>query len=105
HPVSVQVRFDLAPRLRTAVGEMHRECDVEGCHVTTNLEIDHNQPVEEFGKTELRNLGRLCLHHHHHEHRHRLRLEGPPGRMCFVPAPIPGAICSSDRPGEHRGLA
>ena len=80
-------------RLRTAVTEMHPECDIEGCHVTTNLEIDHNQPVEEFGKTELCNLGRLCLHHHHHKHRHRLRLEGPPGRMRFVPSPIPVAIC------------
>jgi hypothetical protein len=80
-------------RLRTAVEEMHRECDVEGCHVTSNLEIDHNQPVEEFGKTELGNLERLCLHHHRHKHRHRLRLEGPPGRMWFVPSPIPVAIC------------
>jgi hypothetical protein len=49
--------------------------------------------VEEFGKTELCNLGRLCLHHHHHKHRHRLRLEGRPGRMRFVPSPIPVAIC------------
>ncbi len=80
-------------RLRTAVEEMHRECDIDGCHVTTGLEIDHNQPVEEFGKTELCNLGRLCQHHHHHKHRHRLRLEGPPGRMKFVASPIPVAIC------------
>jgi hypothetical protein len=84
---------NIPERLRTAVMEMHPECDIEGCQVTTNLEIDHNQPVEEFGKTELCNLGRLCLHHHHHKHRHRLRLEGPPGRMRFVPAPIPVAIC------------
>jgi Domain of unknown function (DUF222) len=76
-------------RLRTAVEEMHPECDIEGCHVATNLEIDHNQPIEEFGKAELCNLGRLCLHHHHHKHRHRLRLVGPPGRMQFVPSPIP----------------
>jgi hypothetical protein len=80
---------DIPARLRTAVEEMHPECDIEGCHVTTNLEIDHNQPVEELGKTELCNLGRLCLHHHRHKHRHRLRLEGPPGRMRFVPAPDP----------------
>jgi hypothetical protein len=80
-------------RLRTAVEEMHPECDIEGCHVSQNLEIDHNQPIEEHGRTELGNLGRLCLHHHHHKHRHRLRLEGPPGRMRFVPSPIPVAIC------------
>ena len=40
-------------RFRTAVEEMHPECDIEGCHVTTGPQIDHNQPVEEFGKTEL----------------------------------------------------
>jgi hypothetical protein len=84
---------NIPARLRTAVEEMHRECDIDGCNVTTGLEVDHNQPVEEFGKTELRNLGRLCLHHHHHKHRHRLRLEGPPGRMRFVASPIPVAIC------------
>ena len=80
-------------RLRTAVEEMHPECDIEGCHVSENLEIDHNQPIEECGRTELCNLGRLCLHHHHHKHRHRLRLEGRPGRMRFVPSPITVAIC------------
>jgi uncharacterized protein DUF222 len=80
-------------RLRTAVEELHPECDIEGCHVSENLEIDHNQPIEEFGRTELGNLGRLCPHHHHHKHRHRLRLEGRPGRMRFVPSPIPVAIC------------
>jgi hypothetical protein len=81
-------------RLRTAVEEMHPECDIEGCHVSENLEIvDHNQPIEECGRTELGNLGRLCLHHHHHKHRHRLRLEGRPGRMRFVPSPITVPIC------------
>ena len=80
-------------RLRTAVEEMHPECDIEGCHVSENLEIDHNQPIEEYGRTELGNLGRLCLHHHHHKHRHRLRVEGRPGRMRFVPSPITVAIC------------
>jgi hypothetical protein len=29
-------------RLRTAVEELHRECDLEGCHVSANLQIDHN---------------------------------------------------------------
>jgi hypothetical protein len=71
-------------RLRTAVEELHPECDIEGCHVTHNLEVDHNQPIEEQGPTALWNLGRLCCHHHDHKHRHRLRLTGPPGRMRFV---------------------
>jgi len=72
--------------LRTAVEELHPECDIEGCHVTRNLEIDHNLPIEEHGPTALWNLGRLCCHHHAHKHRHRLRLVGEPGRMRFVPA-------------------
>ena len=38
-------------KLRTTVEELHRECDVEGCNVTHNLEIDHNQPLEEGGPT------------------------------------------------------
>ena len=71
-------------KLRTAVEELHRECDLDGCNVTHNLEIDHNQPLEEGGPTALWNLGRLCPHHHEHKHRHRLRLDGPPGRMRFV---------------------
>ena len=79
--------------MRTALEELFPECDIEGCHVSENLEIDHNQPIEEYGRTELGNLGRLCLHHHHHKHRHRLRLEGRPGRMRFVPSPITVAIC------------
>ena len=73
-------------KLRTAVEELHPECDIEGCHVTRNLEIDHNQPIEDGGPTALWNLDRLCGHHHDHKHRHRLRLTGEPGRMRFVPA-------------------
>jgi hypothetical protein len=73
-------------RLRSAVEELHPECDVEGCHVTRHLEIDHNQPIEEGGPTASWNLDRLCGHHHEHKHRHRLRLVGEPGRMRFVAA-------------------
>ena len=73
-------------RIRSAIEELHPECDVEGCHVARNLEIDHNQPIEDGGPTALWNLDRLCCHHHDHKHRHRLRLVGEPGRMRFVPA-------------------
>ena len=73
-------------KLRTAVEELHPECDIGGCHVTRNLEIDHNQPIEDGGPTALWNLDRLCGHHHDHKHRHSLRLTGEPGRMRFVPA-------------------
>jgi hypothetical protein len=73
-------------RLRTAAEERSLECDIEGCHVRRNLEIDHNLPVEEHGPTALWNLHRLCCHHHAHKHRHGLRLVGDIGRMRFVPA-------------------
>jgi hypothetical protein len=73
-------------RLRTAVEEQYLECCIAGCHVTRNLEIDHNQPIEEHGPTARWNLNRLCSHHHHHKHRHRLRLEGVGTRKHFVRA-------------------
>ena len=73
-------------RLRSAIEELHPECDVEGCHVTRHLEIDHNLPIEEGGPTAQWNLDRLCGHHHEHKHRLGLRLEGPPGLMRFAPA-------------------
>ena len=73
-------------RLRTAVEELHPECDIEGCNVTHNLEIDHNLPIEDGGPTALWNLDRLCPHDHEHKHRHRLLLVGEAGRMRFVPA-------------------
>ncbi len=73
-------------RLRSAIEELHPECDVEGCHVTRHLEIDHNLPIEEGGPTAIWNLDRLCGHHHEHKHRHRLRLVGQPGRMRFIAA-------------------
>jgi hypothetical protein len=73
-------------RLRSAIEELHPECDVEGCHVTRHLEIDHNLPIEESGPTAMWNLDRLCGHHHEHKHRYGLRLVGEPGRMRFVRA-------------------
>src|SRR5439155_16359934 len=46
-------------RLRTAVEELHPECDIEGCHMTRLLEIDHNLPVEQGGPTALGDLAWL----------------------------------------------
>jgi hypothetical protein len=74
-------------RLRTALEELYPECCHETCNVTHNLEIDHNQPVEEGGPTALWNLGRLCPYHHWYKHHHRLRLEGEGTRKHFVAAP------------------
>ncbi len=72
-------------KLRTAVEEMYRECVLEGCHVNRHLEIDHNVPISEGGRTELCNLRRLCAHHHEYKHAHNLRLEGEGTRQRFVP--------------------
>ncbi len=73
-------------RLRTAVEELHPECDLEGCNAQLGLEIDHNLPIEQGGPSALWNLDRLCGRDHEHKHRHDLRLVGEPGRMRFVPA-------------------
>ena len=43
-------------RLRTALEELYPECCHEGCNITHNLEIDHNEPIEEGGPTALSNL-------------------------------------------------
>jgi len=42
--------------LRTAIEDLYQECVVEGCHVNSHLELDHNRPVEDQGPTELANL-------------------------------------------------
>ena len=82
-------------RLRTAVEELYPECCVEGCNVTHNLEIDHNQPVEHGGPTALWNLGRLCPHHHWYKHHHDRRLAGDGTHKHFVDA--------APRPPPERG--
>jgi hypothetical protein len=90
--------------LRTAVEEMHQECSIEGCHQKRHLEIDHNIPIEVGGRTELRNLSRLCAFHHRHKHRHNLRLTGSGTRKRFVTLgdlPPPGHPDSADRSGPE----
>jgi len=73
-------------RLRTAVEERSPECDVEGCHVTRHLEIDHNLPFALGGRTELDNLNRLCHHHHDLKTGYDLRLVGDGLHQRLVPA-------------------
>jgi hypothetical protein len=52
--------------VRTALAHRdHHRCVVPGCGVSYGLEIDHIQPLEEYGLTELDNLALLCHHHHH----------------------------------------
>ena len=70
--------------LRTAVDEKFQECCIEGCHETRHLEIDHNIPIEQGGRTELDNLSRPCAFHHRYKHQHNLRLAGEGTHKRFV---------------------
>ncbi len=54
----------LPAKLRTAVEERDRVCQVPTCDVTLGLEIDHIIPFAEGGVTSLENLVRLCKRHH-----------------------------------------
>ena len=54
----------LPAKLRTAVEERDRVCQVPTCDVSKNLEIDHIKPFAEGGATSFENLVRLCKRHH-----------------------------------------
>jgi len=54
----------LPAKLRTAVEERDRVCQVPTCDVTLGLEIDHIVPFAEGGPTTFENLVRLCKRHH-----------------------------------------
>ena len=73
-------------RLRVALEELQPECVIAGCHVDRHLEIDHNVPVTQGGRTELANLNRLCHHHHDLKTRKSLRLVGEGLQKRLVPA-------------------
>ncbi len=71
-------------RLRTAVEELYPECALQACHASRHLEIDHNTPVAEGGRTEITNLAGVCHFHHAYKHTHNLRLAGVGTNQCFV---------------------
>ncbi len=74
-------------RLRTAIGALYPECVIAGCHVDRHLELDHNTPVCEGGRTELENLAPLCHFHHDDKTIHDLRVEGTGTNRRLVPTP------------------
>ena len=76
-------------RLRTAIGALYPECVIAGCHVDRHLELDHNTPVCEGGRTELENLAPLCHFHHDDKTIHNLRVEGTGTNRQLVPTPRP----------------
>jgi hypothetical protein len=73
-------------RLRTALEECQPECVIAGCHVDRHLEIDHDTPVAEGGRTEIENLNRVCHHHHDLKHAEDLRIVGDGTSKRFVAA-------------------
>ena len=54
----------LPAKLRTAVEERDRVCQVPTCDMSIGLEIDHIVPFAEGGPTTFENLVRLCKRHH-----------------------------------------
>jgi hypothetical protein len=54
----------LPAKLRTAVEERDRVCQVPTCDMSIGLEIDHIVPFAEGGATSFENLVRLCKRHH-----------------------------------------
>jgi uncharacterized protein DUF222 len=67
-------------RLRTALEVRDPVCVVPACDVRNNLEIDHYRiPWVDGGKTEMKNLARLCHWHHHLKTHCGYRLDGGPG--------------------------
>ena len=65
----------LPAKLRTAVEERDRVCQVPTCDVTLGLEIDHIVPFAEGGPASLENLVRLCKRHHLQKTHNGYRLE------------------------------
>ena len=59
---------------------------IAGCHVDRHLEIDHDTPVAEGGRTEIGNLNRVCHHHHDLKHAEDLRIVGEGTSKRLVPA-------------------
>jgi len=65
--------------LRTAVDARDQVCCNPGCSERRFLEIDHNTPVVEQGKTCLSNLAKLCGRCHYLKTHHGYKLLGKPG--------------------------
>jgi len=62
-------------KLRTAVEERDRVCQVPTCDMSVGLEIDHIVPFAEGGPASLENLVRLCKRHHLQKTHNGYRLE------------------------------
>ena len=74
-------------KLRTAVEERDRVCQVPTCDMTMGLEIDHIVPFAEGGAASLENLVRLCKRHHllkTHDGYRLIKIEASEGEICVA---------------------
>ncbi len=78
----------LPAKLRTAVEERDRLCQVPTCDMTMGLEIDHIVPFAEGGPASLENLVRLCKRHHLQKTHDGYRLIKRAGRGSSGEAPV-----------------
>jgi len=79
-------------RLREALAVRDPKCVIDRCDEERRLEIDHVIPVAIGGKTELKNLARLCHHHHFLKTYCGYRLSGRPGAWRWeTPSDLEGA--------------
>jgi len=70
---------------QTAFDALVRRCVIAGCHVTRQLEIDHNPPLCDGGTTGYENIHRVCGFHPREKHPTSARLVGEPGQMRLRP--------------------
>ncbi len=88
-----------ANRRQKAALLVNWECEIRGCHVTRNLEIDHIVPYAESGLSDFEHLGPKCRWHHHLK-THKGWRDGPrdaDGKRTLIPPKGP------DRTDEHAG--
>ena len=74
-------------KLRSAVEERDRVCQVPTCDMTMGLEIDHIVPFAEGGAASLENLVRLCKRHHllkTHDGYRLIKIEASEGEICVA---------------------
>ena len=76
-------------KLRWALEARYPTCAVRTCANDRFLEIDHVVPLEEYGRTELENLWRLCSHHHRLKTYEGWKVVGRNGTRDLVPPDDP----------------
>jgi len=85
---------------RTALQARGYRCEVPGCGVRHNLEIDHTEDWSLTLRTALEHLAWLCPHHHALKTHSGYRLTGPVGnRVWRGPDGEPVANAPPDDPG------